>query len=226
MDPADIIPAEDVNADDLAGPPTVALTAVPDEPEPLPGAVSGVVLGRGVEIRLLKVRTVTDIDQTVTHERLQTKTGAFLAETRWLRFSNNVMARIEHRWGSQDAWQQAMNDSPFATTRATLAIVFDLDDEAAGEAMFDGATARYSAAIQSAWMLANGIDPKRVGRFCRKAIEAADQQLEMQSQVMETEVTGKIDEMLDNVKTALERRQSASTKHGSEQTEIPNSSGL
>lgn len=131
--------------------------------------------------------------------------GLPITERRWIRFTNSVLASIEEPeplgWGSLQAWQEASEAKAFRTITQTIALVFDLwttdkdgvpvpDWKLAGELMVDGGAAQYLVACTYAVLLAQGVDPTRVGSSLQNSLREVRESMLSAGEQMEEEVLG------------------------------------
>lgn len=110
--------------------------------------------------------------------------GTAAEEWRYIKVTNRVLADIESPepfgWGSMDAWEADIASRPSLAIARTLALVWQLHTNVAGqlvpdttraaEMLVDGASDEYGVAIGSAYMLAQGFSVEAAGEQLRVSI--------------------------------------------------------
>jgi hypothetical protein len=88
-----------------------------------------------------------------------------------VRFTALDLAEIEEKFGSIQAWNEALNgDKSHSSVIDTLALLWGYPRERAGVAMIDGDLDGYAAAIGAAFLLANGGEADAVVRVLASRI--------------------------------------------------------
>lgn len=102
-------------------------------------------------------------------------------EERFVRFGNYEIAELEEKYDGLDKWQEGLKKQPFLTINETLQIVWAdelekypprLRRRIVGAMLIDASMDDYSGAVGGAFMLANGIDPRAVGKALEQGIKA------------------------------------------------------
>lgn len=91
----------------------------------------------------------------------------------WVQMTNLALADVEERFGTLQAWQEQLSKAPFNTLVTTIAICLDADRRQVGLRMVDGRLEDYSSAVGGAFMLANGVEPEKVGEVLARGVRAA-----------------------------------------------------
>jgi hypothetical protein len=128
-------------------------------------------------------------DATGTWVRRTNAADEFIYERKHVKFDNRVLMDLESPeplgWGSQETWEDALDNQPILTLARTLALVFDMrmpapgtvtgapDRYAGSTMMLDGQHDEYINAVNAAFMLASGIEPEVVGESLRAARKEA-----------------------------------------------------
>jgi len=110
--------------------------------------------------------------------------GAVITESKYIRFSHNVIADIEEEWGGLQSWQEDLEDKPISTLRKSLAKMFNCTPDKVGAMMIEGRLPEYNNAIGVAWSVANGVDPTIAIRLLEQTKIAVDSQVKMINQEM------------------------------------------
>lgn len=116
----------------------------------------------------------------VRYETATGDDGAVLEEEHplWLRFTMNVIADLEERYGSQAAFQRDFQMRPVAAIRTVLSVAFGMDEREAGARILGEHIDMYRSAIGAAWGLAHGMDPSPLARALREAARAGRTKLD------------------------------------------------
>ncbi len=89
--------------------------------------------------------------------------GNFVTRIAYLRADAGLMADIEDKYGSIDAFQQVLMASTSKAVRGFMALAMDLDEKAVGLIMLPGkADIEYATAVAGALALASGVDPTKL----------------------------------------------------------------
>ena len=137
-------------------------------------------------------------------------TGEAALEWRYIRISNAVLALVESPeptgWGSLAGWEKELEEKPFLAIPKTLALCWGMhvstvvgllapDTQQAAEVLVDGEIEGYSLAIGNAFLIAQGVDPQRVGEHLAAEIRTLATQREA--------IAGEVDK--DTEKTEKQR---------------------
>lgn len=152
-----------------------------------PNVTAQILKNRGIPA---KFHTLDQNPATKRWVRKEDEAREMVFETGYLQMTNSVLADIEDPfigWGSLDAWQQALQDKPFMTLTATVALLRDwrMDDDRpdrrrAGAAMIDGGVTDYSVAVGTAFMIANGAPEDQVGKQLTNQLAEARKEQKVQ----------------------------------------------
>lgn len=158
-----------------------------------------VLRNRGVPVLVHVLARDAEHRLAVPYQRTFDEADEPILETRWIQFTNAVLADIEARWGDTDSWQGALSDNPYRTLAETLAIAFGEwhTDEAGGPPtpdvrlvgtmMRDGIdSTAYSTAILGAYLLSQGVEPERVGESLRREYAKAAETAHRIAEVLAT----------------------------------------
>ncbi len=137
---------------------------------------AAVLKNKGVPVTLYDLVRGEDGQPTRPFRRVTTQAGEPVETEVWVQLTNMALADVEDKYGSLGEWETAMRAKPFNTLIDTLSIALDLDRRAVGTAMIDGRLEDYSTAVGAAFMLANGVDPGRVGEVVARGVRAAETQ--------------------------------------------------
>jgi hypothetical protein len=155
-----------------------------------PEASAQVLRNAGIPVKTYTLATTSEGALVEPYQRAVDEFGEPLQEWRYVRVSNAVMAQVESPtpmgWGSTDAWEKDLQTIPFQGIARTLAIVWKMvinvdglsapDWERAAEVLIDGEIESYSLAVGNAFLLAQGVDPQRVGEHLREELTSLQTQ--------------------------------------------------
>jgi hypothetical protein len=102
--------------------------------------------------------------------------GECVKETVYVRFTHNIIADLEERYGDLESWQRQSETRVTSVARDTIALCLRADKEKIGEAMLEGSIQEYQNAIAMSWSITNGVDPTVASKMLRQAAKLAEEQ--------------------------------------------------
>lgn len=96
----------------------------------------------------------------------------------WLKFTMNVIADLEDRYGSQAAFQRDFQMRPVHAVRTVIALACGITEDEAGCRLLGANIDFYRSAIGAAWGLAHGMDPSPLARALRAATRAGQDKVD------------------------------------------------
>lgn len=139
-------------------------------------SVSGPVLrNKGIPVELYELARDADGQLEQPLRRALSQADEPVVAEVWLQMTNLALADIEEQFGELGKWQEALQTRPFGTIVTTLALCLDMPRRQAGLRMIDGRLEDYSSAVGGAFMLANGVEPEKVGEVLARGVRAASE---------------------------------------------------
>lgn len=143
-----------------------------------------VLKNKGIPIEV----AVVEKTDNGTYKRKFNEEGECEKETVYIRFTHNVIAELEERYGDLENWQRMQETRPSSSARDTMAMCLRRERESVGEAMLEGSLMDYQNAIAMAWSICNGVDPTTASKLLRQAAKLAEEQRNAVNQELENQL--------------------------------------
>lgn len=143
-----------------------------------------VLKNKGIPVEIAVLEKAED----GTFRRRFNEEGECEKETVHIRFTHNVIADLEERYGDLETWQRMQEVKPSSTARDTMALCLRKDKHYVGEAMLEGSLMDYQNAIAMAWSVCNGVDPTTASKLLRQAAKLAEEQKNAVNKELESQI--------------------------------------
>ena len=122
------------------------------------------LINKGVEVEVWRTVQVQEEDFE-TNEQITVYRRTDEKRFFPVRFTNDVMAQIERRWGDSGVWHKALVNSPFSTVLETFIILTNGKPRPwVSEIIISEAIEEYQFALQIAYIVALGASPDDLGK--------------------------------------------------------------